>query len=287
MQQEKTVRELLLSENYIQVNKLLIHAIGLHETILYCELCSRQKYFADKGLLSDEGYFFNTVNDLYAGTGITEKQQRAAIKNLVKIKLLHVVVKGLPAKRYFKINDNDNMIIDLIKKGKDAHNAIKESSALKYQQLRQNGGSTSDKIAEVPPQYGRSNKNNLNKTNQEEKSYNVYNVAFTEKRKSNVSYRIFIDIIKSSIYPSDPLEIQCVKYFFSKYRNLLEEDHPAMKDEQMQNAIDIIGIHLISAESATEIIDEYFDAEMDCDYNLNHFVSGDIIQNRMYSTGNY
>ena len=287
MQQNKTVRELLLSENYIQLNKLLIHAIGLHETILYCELCSRQKYFEDKGLLSEDGYFFNTINDLYAGTGITEKQQRAAIKNLVKLKLLNVVVKGLPAKRYFKINDHDELIIFLINKGKEVYNAIKESSALKYQQLRQKGGSTSDKVAEVPPHYGQSNKNNVNKNNSEEKPNNVYNVGVAKKHNTK-SYKLFNKLIKNPINKdTDKFEEQCVKYFFHQYRSMMGEDHPSMKDEQIQNALEVIEINFLEGEVAMEVIKDYFDTEMDCDYNLNHFVSGEVINMRMYNTGNY
>ena len=287
MEKNKTVRELLLSENYIQLNKLLIHAIGLHETILYCELCSRQKYFEDKGLLSEDGYFFNTVNDLYAGTGVTEKQQRTAIKNLVKLKLLNVVVKGLPAKRYFKINDHDELIIFLINKGKEVHNDIKESAALKYQQLRQNGGTTSEEIAEVPPQYGQSNKNNVNKNNPKEKSNNVYNVGVVKKHNTK-SYKLFNKLIKHPINKdTDKFEEQCVKYFFHQYRSMMGEDHPSMKDEQIQNALNVIGINFSSGEVVMEVIKDYFSTEMDCDYNLNHFVSGEVIDMRMYNTGNY
>jgi len=287
MDKNKTVKELLLSENYIQLNKLLIHAIGLHESILYCELCSRKKYFEDKDLLSEDGYFFNTVNDLYAGTGITEKQQRAAIKNLTKLKLLNVVVKGLPAKRYFKIYDHDELIIALINKGKEVYNEIKESSALKYQQLRQNGRSTSDKIAELPPLYGQSNKNNTNKTNSEEKSNNVYNVGFAKKHKTK-AYFLFNELINKPISKdTDTFEEQCVKYFFYQYRDMMGEDHPSMKDDQIQNALDIMRINFSSGKVVMEIIKDYFSTEMDCDYNLNHFVSGEIIENRLYNTGNH
>jgi len=95
--------ELLRSDGSIIINKKLAWAIGLNASILYTELVSRQDYFRKKGELDKEGYFFNTVENLKAGTTLTKYQQSLAIKKLVKLGLLIQKRGGSKNKRYIKI----------------------------------------------------------------------------------------------------------------------------------------------------------------------------------------
>ena len=95
--------ELIRSDGSIIINKKLAWAIGINAAILYTELVSRQKYFSDKGQLNKEGYFFNTIEDLRAGTTLTKYEQRPAIKKLIKLRLLTQKRGGFRNKRYFKI----------------------------------------------------------------------------------------------------------------------------------------------------------------------------------------
>lgn len=111
--------ELLRADGSITVNKSLIQAIGLNEAVLYCELLSRYNYFKTKEMLDEEGYFYNTQYDLQAGTGLGEKAQRTAINNLKRIGLIKVKLKGLPAKRHFKIIPNSELLAKLLKDGKE------------------------------------------------------------------------------------------------------------------------------------------------------------------------
>lgn len=84
------IYDLLRSDGSIVVNKNLIFAIGLNESIIYAELVSRFNYFSDRGNLASDGYFYNTISDLQSGTGLGEKPQRAAIKNLEKLGLIDI-----------------------------------------------------------------------------------------------------------------------------------------------------------------------------------------------------
>ena len=97
------IQELLRSDGSIVINKKLAWAVGINAAILYSELISRYVYFNKKGELDKEGYFYNTIEDLRAGTTLTKYEQSLAIKRLVKLKLLAVKRCGFRNKRYFKI----------------------------------------------------------------------------------------------------------------------------------------------------------------------------------------
>lgn len=122
------ISTLLRNNGCITVNKYLIHAVGLNEAILYSELASRYEYFADRNKLDDEGYFYNTQYDLQAGTGLGEKAQRTAINKLKKIGLINVKRKGIPAKRYFTIVGNDDLLLELLGKGKEKLLSLESST---------------------------------------------------------------------------------------------------------------------------------------------------------------
>lgn len=112
------VFELLRSDGSITINKALCFAVGINETIIYSELLSRFNYFKNENKLTEDGYFYNTVDDLCLGTGLGEKAQRNAINNLVKLGLIETALKGVPARRHFKINENTDTILALIEEGK-------------------------------------------------------------------------------------------------------------------------------------------------------------------------
>lgn len=107
--------KLLRSDGSIVVNKNLAKNIGLCEAILYSELISRYSYFEERDSLDSDSCFYNTVEDLEEGTTLSDYQQRKAIKTLVNLKLLSVKLKGLPAKRYFKMNFDTELILKYLK----------------------------------------------------------------------------------------------------------------------------------------------------------------------------
>lgn len=117
--------ELLRSDGSITVNKALVHSIGLDEAILYGELISRGIYFYDRGQLTEDGYFFNTINDLRAATGLKRFKQDKAIERLQELGLIQYKVKGMPARRYFKIIYDADLLGHYIIQGKAQMNLIK------------------------------------------------------------------------------------------------------------------------------------------------------------------
>ncbi len=126
------VYDLLRADGSIVINKRLAHGIGLNESIVFGELLSRYYYFKERGQLQSDGSFFNTINDLMLGTSLHERAQRTAITNLKKKDLIKVKVKGIPPKRYFKINDDVSVITKYLADGSEKVEELKK----KYDEKR-------------------------------------------------------------------------------------------------------------------------------------------------------
>jgi len=111
------LRDLLRGDGFIHVSKALIFAIGNDAALIYSELLSRHGYFETRGMLTGDGYFFNTIEDLYGGTGLSVFQQRKGIGVLQKVGLIDMEVRGIPPKRYFKILDVAHVLSNLLLEG--------------------------------------------------------------------------------------------------------------------------------------------------------------------------
>lgn len=99
------VYEMLSRDNYLTVNKLLMKAIGISESILLSELCYRRQYLARANKLTEDGFFYATVEDVEEETTLNDYAQRKALERLTKMGILEVDRRGLPAKRYIFIDE--------------------------------------------------------------------------------------------------------------------------------------------------------------------------------------
>lgn len=121
---------MLNPSNTLTVNRLLAHAIGLSEAVIYAALISKCSYYERNGMLDDGGWFYSTVPDLEASTALSEYQQKRCIKNLVESGLIESKNRGLPAKRCFRIIENIELISKLISEGEKKQMSIKPAAAL-------------------------------------------------------------------------------------------------------------------------------------------------------------
>ena len=96
------MKHLLSSTAFIVLNKELARRVGLKEAILLADLISKEQYFIDNGMT--DGWFFNTGENIEADTTLNSYHQRKCIKTLKNHQLIEVKLKGIPAKQYFKIN---------------------------------------------------------------------------------------------------------------------------------------------------------------------------------------
>ena len=97
--QDKTFKQLLMSSNYYTLNKQIVKSLGIESAFLLTILIE-----ASDGLSDDEGWFYQTIEKIGELTGIGRHKQDKIIKDLIGLKILEQKNKGVPCKRYFKIN---------------------------------------------------------------------------------------------------------------------------------------------------------------------------------------
>lgn len=98
------ILSLLANDNFIVVNKDLAREWGIDVAILFGELASEYRYYKKNGELED-GWFYSTVDNVEENTSLSDFRQRKAIKLLEEKNIIEVKIKGIPAKRYIKINE--------------------------------------------------------------------------------------------------------------------------------------------------------------------------------------
>ena len=96
---EKTFKQLLMSSNYYTLNKQIVKTLGIESAFLLTILIE-----ASDGLADEEGWFYQTIEKIGELTGIGRHKQDKIIKDLIESKILEQKNKGVPCKRYFKIN---------------------------------------------------------------------------------------------------------------------------------------------------------------------------------------
>lgn len=96
------ILQLISTRNFITVNKELIKALGLEEAILLGELASEYDYWSNKNEI-ENGYFYSTIENIEEKTTLSAYKQRKCLENLKKSNIIDVQIKGMPAKRYIKI----------------------------------------------------------------------------------------------------------------------------------------------------------------------------------------
>lgn len=104
-----SIIHLLASRNFIVVNKDVARKIGLDEAIMLGELASEYGYWEAKGELTEDGFFFSTVENVEVNTTFSQYKQKTAIERLQAEGLLYVDRRGLPAKRYIKLREQNIM----------------------------------------------------------------------------------------------------------------------------------------------------------------------------------
>ncbi len=120
--------EVLNPTNTVSRNRLLSFAIGNAEAEIYNCLIAKHVYYNNLGKLTEGGWFYSTVKDLHLSSGYAENAQKTAVRHLIKHGLIESELKGLPAKRYFRIIPDADKLASLLRSGEEAQEAI----ALKY-----------------------------------------------------------------------------------------------------------------------------------------------------------
>lgn len=260
------------SDGYITVNKKLAKAIGLHESIIYSELLSRYFYFANHNGLTDDGYFFNTIEDLEDGTTLTRHQQPKAINKLCKLNLIDCKIKGIPAKRYFKINENTNALLAVINEiSQLSENRQTRSPKNGEQGNRKADGNNTKQVLKINKKYS---------THSAVMGCVCFDFKILEKQIKNCYKKVSLSMSLDEV-------ISVFKYFTDKHKELCNFEHPNMTNDTIISILNGIDTGY-SIEMYFGMIDFYFTQNFvgnekdSCDYSIKHFMSGDIITNCFY-----
>lgn len=173
--------DLLRADGSIVINKKLAKAIGIDAAIIYSELVSRQAFFESRGQLTEDGYFFNTIEDLEDGTMLSKYQQSKAIKKLEQLELIKTDRRDIPPKRYFKIINN-NKIVQVLQQSQKAKNLTFKSQKTKQ-----------SKVNKVD-----TNNTNKNNTNNNKLDY------FILSDEEHIYARIYLDVYDMYMDKSHP-----------------------------------------------------------------------------------
>lgn len=127
--------KLLNSEYTLSVNRPLAHAIGFHSALVYAALLAKWCYFNRCNKLED-GWFYAAISDLEERTTLSEYLQKRCITALVKLGLIECENRGMPAKRYFRIIEDVDLLQKLITKGNEISDGLKSNAAVKYNEKK-------------------------------------------------------------------------------------------------------------------------------------------------------
>lgn len=207
------ILQLLASSSFITLNKNVIKAVGLEEALLLGELCSEYDYWIKREELQD-GYFFSTVENIEENTTLNDYKQRKALKSLQQLKIVDVKVKGLPAKRYFKINEEQ--LIKLLN--------IQYSNNLKYSS--QNFKELDTKNFECNKNKQNKNKDNNKKINKKdlENEFNELWELYPRKQGKKKALDKYIQCIKNNI-----TNYEIVKQGIINYNRHIEKNKVSSK----------------------------------------------------------
>ena len=157
-------------------NRPIAHALGLAAAVVYAALISKQVYYEQRNMLDEDGFFYSTIADLQESTSMGKCQQSNAIKVLTDAGLVEVSRRGMPAKRFFRVRDDVELLDKFLKQGKEIIAEINPIAQLDdnrptccTETEQQVGGFSDNKLAQnepytINPNINKSKDNNPNQS---------------------------------------------------------------------------------------------------------------------------
>lgn len=99
------ILHLLANDGFLTVNKSIAKMYGLNVAVMIAELASLALYWESNDGLDADGMFYATAECIEDDTTLSRYQQTQAIKAMVKNGILTVKRKGVPAKQFFRLNE--------------------------------------------------------------------------------------------------------------------------------------------------------------------------------------
>ena len=156
--EDRTLKQLLISSSYFVLNKQIVKAIGIESGFLLTTLIE-----ASDGLANDDGWFYKTAPSLEEETGLSNHKQSKIIEELTKLGILEQENKGMPMKRYFRINFNKIEELVFKKNSKNSKPSIEENKKQGFENFECKDLKNSNACIEKISNNKELNNNNLNK----------------------------------------------------------------------------------------------------------------------------
>lgn len=198
------ILQLISTSNFITVNKDLIKELGLEEAILLGELASEYDYWNNKNEIED-GYFYSTIENIEEKTTLTAYKQRKCLENLKNKGIIDIQIRGIPAKRYIKINEEKVIEIFNNKLLKNLITGCKKTSQLEVKKLNGNNNIINNNI----------NKN-IKKEKKETEFDSVINENFTDEELKQTIY----EFIKMRKAIKKPLTTRGLELMINKLKKI-------------------------------------------------------------------
>lgn len=132
-----SILKFLASDGFLTVNKHIARAVGLDAAVMLAELASSYNYFEMMGQLND-GMFYETVEHVEENTTLSKYQQAKAVKTLEEAGILTTKKIGIPAKRYFLINEDAVLALVDYKKSKNSTTVSEKTKPQEVKKLNAN-----------------------------------------------------------------------------------------------------------------------------------------------------
>lgn len=128
-----TTKQLLSSNSYIQYPRFLGNYIGVNEAVLLSAFCDKDNW-CEFNIQNYDGWFYYLRDEIELETGLSESQQRTALKSLSDLSIISTKRAGIPSKVYYKLN------IDVLENVlNDAQNAYKAHKSQWSQNMTTSG----------------------------------------------------------------------------------------------------------------------------------------------------
>ena len=88
------------------INKDLARDVWIEWALLLSDLIDKQEYFTNRWELTEEWFFYNTIENIEKDTTLSNHKQKQAIKILKEKWYIEVQLKWIPAKLHFKVVEN-------------------------------------------------------------------------------------------------------------------------------------------------------------------------------------
>lgn len=200
------ILQLISTSNFITVNKDLIKVLGLEEAILLGELASEYDYWNNKNEIED-GYFYSTIENIEEKTTLTAYKQRKCLESLKNKGIIDIQIRGIPAKRYIKINEEKVIEIFNNKLLKNLTTGCKKTSQLEVKKLNGNNNIINNNI----------NKNIKKEKKKKETEFDsVINENFTDEELKQTIY----EFIKMRKAIKKPLTTRGLELMINKLKKI-------------------------------------------------------------------